>query len=172
MALPCGTGFRKPNLTFRPYGLQSLARVMAMLEPLDPDALMLAAERTGLSQKQVADALIAFRLVNSKMAEPEWRSVSHITMRDCAIGRWEGEGTGVALEMFTPRKDDGSFGKAVKSYVFGGKEYETFGEARFAEFRAISAQAIEAGTAKTEWLGAQHESAVHAPKPNQEPTNG
>ena len=111
-----------------------------MQQPLDTDALALAAERTNLTPAQVAAALVAFRHVNSELEEPDWGlPICHMTMKDCGISQWGADGTGVVMQMWTPRKDDFSWGVGQTSYLFDQTEYETFGEARSAEFRKIPA---------------------------------
>lgn len=102
---------------------------------LDPDALNLAAERSGLSPEQVAEALTAFRYVTDQLHdEPEWQPLSHMTMADCGLGTWSADGTAVTKQIQTPRTPQG-WGKGVVYFVYRGADYDTFGEARAAELR-------------------------------------
>lgn len=112
-----------------------------MLDPLHPEALEIAAERSGLTKEQVAAALTAYRYVNSQMPEPDWTAVSHMSGRFGNYAVYAAEGTEVTFQLFTPRTAPMEFGPQEQAYCFEDKPYETFGEARAAEFRAAALKA-------------------------------
>lgn len=108
-----------------------------MLDPIDPEIIRLAAERSGLDEADVGKALLAFRHITSNLhEEPDWQLSSHFSFRDYGVAVYRAEGTAVTLQVETPRIASGGWGKAAMIYIYGERPYETFGEARAAELRA------------------------------------
>lgn len=99
-------------------------------------AVEIAAKATGLRPDQVERAVEEYRsAIRETDEEPEWRAVMHMSLRDGGGFHQYADptgNTGVYLQIETDKKSQD------KVYVFQGKGYETFNEARAIELEKTS----------------------------------
>jgi len=104
---------------------------------MDARALDIAVKATGLRPDQVRRAVEEYRSAVSRIeAEPEWQALSHMSGGGFGLHQYLAEGTSVTLQIES-WKERGVW-QQKKCYVWNGRPYEYFSEARSAELAATA----------------------------------
>ena len=103
-----------------------------MVSEILDDAVNVTAKQTDLTPAQVKHVVESYRAAASSLDfEPQWVALMHVHGSKSAIAQYAAEGTTVTFQVES-HKERGEW-KEWRYYVFNGKPYEIFSEARAAE---------------------------------------
>ncbi len=105
------------------------------MDEANPFAIV--ATKTGLSPDQIKQAVDEYRAASYAMeAEPLWFTIMHMSGQFDALAQYGAEGTEITLQVESHRNKAEDKWKEHRYYVFAGKPYELFSEAKAAELTA------------------------------------
>ena len=110
-----------------------------MTEALNDDAKAIAAKATGLREDQIERAVVAYRAAAVDLhQEPEWRALAHYSGQNWGAAQYADSSGNTLVRMeIHSHKVRGEWVQE-KTFSVHDMAYETYGEARAAELKAIT----------------------------------
>jgi len=113
-------------------------RKVAPMTSLAPSAIVIAAKATGLRPDQIERAVNAYREAVDELEgdEPQWIALSHVCGQRMSFAQYRAEGTAIFKQIDSSLVRGGW--RTSTLFIYTGRPYQTFAEAREIELLATS----------------------------------